>query len=491
MNGPRQKEPMSVEFQNFGPITSGKITLKPLTILIGPNNSGKSYAAMIINSILRSRDLYLKEFARFFIIREDFDLAFETRLRQFWEQVENLEMGKTLEVDEATLREIAEAIFRQAYKKRLSEEISGSFACKLGELIQVGEDSFKLNISLNSYSVAVQYQKKGVLKVTEFQDLSKYPAIKIRKKLAPRRSINIEPQEKDNTLVIEITTPEEKDAPPSPIFQELFFDILLKNVPSSAHYLPAARSGILQAHRLLAGIIVDSVPYLVGQERIEIPSFSGVVANFISTLLNLPEGRKEKSKLYKLAEEFENKLIQGEVLIRSRGESRGPEIKYKFQNSQIPLYRSSSTVSELAPLFLYLKYIVRPGSMLIIEEPEAHLHPANQRILANLLVRLVRKGVYLTITTHSDYLLEQLNNFVMLSEVEPTERKKLHYDEEDYLKPDEIAAYVFNYDKDSGGHVITDVEVSEEGISPEEFSKIDEVLYEEIIKIRRVLDKER
>ena len=43
-----------IEIKDFGPICKGEIELKPLTIFIGPNNSGKSYAAMLIHSLYRS-----------------------------------------------------------------------------------------------------------------------------------------------------------------------------------------------------------------------------------------------------------------------------------------------------------------------------------------------------------------------------------------------------------------------------------------------------
>ena len=38
--------------QNFGPISHGKVSLKPLTVFVGPNSSGKSHAATLIHSII-------------------------------------------------------------------------------------------------------------------------------------------------------------------------------------------------------------------------------------------------------------------------------------------------------------------------------------------------------------------------------------------------------------------------------------------------------
>jgi len=52
--GERKKIALAVEAKDFGPISDGKITLKPLTLFIGPNNSGKSYAAMLVHSIFES-----------------------------------------------------------------------------------------------------------------------------------------------------------------------------------------------------------------------------------------------------------------------------------------------------------------------------------------------------------------------------------------------------------------------------------------------------
>ncbi|MBM3302456.1 MAG: AAA family ATPase, partial [Deltaproteobacteria bacterium] len=159
--------------------------------------------------------------------------------------------------------------------------------------------------------------------------------------------------------------------------------------------------------------------------------------------------------------------------------------------AEISLYRASSAVSELAPLILYLKFYIRQGSVLIIEEPEAHLHPANIMTLARFLVRLRRHGVNLVLTTHSEYLLEQLGNFIRLEKVAPDVRvSNYHYDRNDFLKADEVAVHMFKPDKKRGGFTIAALEVSpEEGISAEAFMEVHESLYDETVRLERDLMK--
>ena len=41
-------KPLEIEVTDFGPIAKAKLDLRPLTVFVGPSNTGKSYLAMLI-----------------------------------------------------------------------------------------------------------------------------------------------------------------------------------------------------------------------------------------------------------------------------------------------------------------------------------------------------------------------------------------------------------------------------------------------------------
>ena len=75
---------------------------------------------------------------------------------------------------------------------------------------------------------------------------------------------------------------------------------------------------------------------------------------------------------------------------------------------------SSSAVRSLLDIGFYLEHIAKKGDLLIIDEPELNLHPENQRCIARLLAKLVNYGIKVFITTHSDYIVKELNTLIML-----------------------------------------------------------------------------
>ena len=112
----------------------------------------------------------------------------------------------------------------------------------------------------------------------------------------------------------------------------------------------------------------------------------------------------------------------------------------------IPLHLASSSARGVSDLYFYLKHIAQPGQILIIDEPESPLSPTNQVLMARLLVFASMLDLKVLITTHSDYLIKEINNLIMLSSNFEGKRKFLRknkndYTEDDYLKPDLVRAY--------------------------------------------------
>ena len=121
--------------------------------------------------------------------------------------------------------------------------------------------------------------------------------------------------------------------------------------------------------------------------------------------------------------------------------------------------------------------------MLIIEEPEARLHPDSQIVLAGHLVGLVRAGIDIIITTHSAPLFEAVSQYYQASLLSPAGRKSAPGREGLYLREGEVAPHLFRMD-DGGGCVAGRIRASPaEGMEQEEFIRADRLLNENNMRI--------
>ena len=126
-------------------------------------------------------------------------------------------------------------------------------------------------------------------------------------------------------------------------------------------------------------------------------------------------------------------------------------------------------ISELAPIHLWMKYLLKKGDVLIIDEPEAHLHPENQRLIAQVLVRLMNAGVRVVWTTHSSLILHQLSNQILATASGRLD--EVGFMEHDQMGLDDIGVYLFDPSED--GVYVKEVEVdSDFGISEDEFVRV-------------------
>jgi predicted ATPase len=91
-------------------------------------------------------------------------------------------------------------------------------------------------------------------------------------------------------------------------------------------------------------------------------------------------------------------------------------------------YRSTSVgfgITYVLPV-LIAALSARPGSILIVENPEAHLHPQGQARMGELLARVASTGVQVIVETHSDHVLNGLRLAVHGRMIDP-ERIAMHF----------------------------------------------------------------
>ena len=161
--------------------------------------------------------------------------------------------------------------------------------------------------------------------------------------------------------------------------------------------------------------------------------------------------------------------MDGEIYSGS-GDDMVPTLGYEQGGHRIAIRRASSMVADLAPLAMWIDRIVEPGDLLILDEPESHLHPGAIRLVARVLVRLAGEGVNVVCATHSPVLLHELSNCLLLSQqpklaAQDAERG---YENSDCLSPNDLAVHRFHR-PDPGGHVeVTQVPIEPDWGIPED-----------------------
>ena len=151
---------------------------------------------------------------------------------------------------------------------------------------------------------------------------------------------------------------------------------------------------------------------------------------------------------------------------------------------KLTMVQSSSTVRSLLDLSFYLSCVAEKGDLLMVDEPELSLHPENQRRIARLFARLVNLGVKVFITTHSDYIVKELNTLIMLNHDKPHLKKiakENDYQDSELINADQVKVYVAEkalLDLEKGqkrrrrGHTLVEADIDPEfGIEVNSFDK--------------------
>lgn len=263
----------------------------------------------------------------------------------------------------------------------------------------------------------------------------------------------------------------------------------------SAYYLPADRTGIMHAHKAVVSAALDNAAMAGIRQVRNMPLLSGIIADFLEKLITmndpLPQRRNtgRRKDILKICEEIEKDILEGSIKTEPSEITNYPQFNYSPSGrpETLPLKNASSMVSELAPVLLYLRYQVNPGDVLIIEEPESHLHPSMQVQLTRQLAAMVNAGIRIIVTTHSEWVLEELANLVRLSDLPVSDRVKIDGGEV-ALRRDEVGAWLFQREALSSGSTVSPIDLDESGLYPTGFDDVATALHKNWVRISRQLD---
>jgi predicted ATPase len=489
---------LTLSVKNFGPIRKGAFEVKPLTVFIGPNNSGKSYMALLLYALSKAlagrigRHVY----PSFFRVERPKDLErYSSELQAWLRPAFHPEAGERKALPFKDLPRNIQEIFRTQLEKSFTllekdvyESIRDYFSCEdLKSLIRMGQPQTSLAVVLNDWNSE-----------TPFLSLQIEPgenSPKLRWNLPDMRSFRIPLGQIARRFPLRAEVEQGWHWLLMGLLQEAIWMELLKanGFPEQeTYYLPASRSGILQGWQVFASMAVQIVRRRLGLERIEVPPFVGVAGDFLQILwerlLSHPR-QAQPQKMRPALEILEGDVFHGEVAIE-RASAERPLIQYRSGALQLPLQRVSSMVGELTPLDLWIKYLLRPGDLLIIDEPEAHLHPENQRRIARVLVRLVRAGVQVLCTTHSSLILHQLSNHLLASDATAKARGRLGFTNDDLLRCEEVGVSLFEVQAD-GVHIKPVTIEPGFGIFEDEFVRVGDAIGEETYFLSRTTRRRR
>lgn len=189
---------------------------------------------------------------------------------------------------------------------------------------------------------------------------------------------------------------------------------------------------------------------------------AGMYEDFLEDLDTLQAPTLQRISMDTVLENLLKETLIGDV------KTEKGELFYQFNDYKIPLVAASSSVKELAPLFLLLKRFQPAEIALLFEEPETHLHPDLQRKVASILAYMAMQGAYIQVTTHSDYMLNQWNFLLMQYFISKQKDSK----EELSLNPEIVGNYTFKRGENGDVYVEKQVLDKNHFLSFDSFSEV-------------------
>lgn len=387
---------MKVDIKNLGIVAKGSIDCaKPLILMCGPNSTGKTYVSYLIYALFsstRNNNLLTRPLSFFS------DIYTQLLENGEFELTEEL-VSRMLDLEANQIKSSMRSLFS------LPADMNNPFS----------RFSISLSVSSELFNTIIDSPISLVYRGFSFENEN---IIHYLVKLTKEAKSNVVKFKSDSEQYTSFADVRNR--------QNLIRDFLhmCTHFPvADANMLTVERNSIYTFSKELSLYrqnLTDNIKSVENDEGQLIKLVSNKISRYplpINQSLRIANDldyvRKQRSEFYEFGCQLETSLLNGSLSVTSTGAVEFiPDSKTKTQTT-LPIHMSSSIVKTLSSLIIYLKHIAEAGDMLIIDEPEMNLHPDNQILIARIFARLVNKGLRLVVSTHSDYIVRELNNLVM------------------------------------------------------------------------------
>jgi len=433
---------MKIIIEDFGPVHRFDFdSSKLFQLIVGNNNVGKSYVLsayyFVIKSLLESAFLSGMQWRYIELLDGDEDPEAAERAEIF-DKLFRTKQG-TRDVDATTYyTSCITEILKSSFLEVFARYIKGSFS-EVGSIenkLQSGK-SARITVVLPRLSFTITGDI-GALTLCD---------VKVSHKVILRESKqNRDPVMQNGTLVMYRAASFKENAarvrhtafPRAVAMMQEGLDGF-----RDIHYLPASRSGLYQALSAFGQIIAElskSRSFL--SSKIELPAIPVQLSDYFIKLTSISDTPGESDPiLASVADKIEERVLKGRI----EYDFDEKRLYYRPESTdlRLDLSSTSSMVSEIGPIVVYIRHIIatlkvnknnlrgrvvrktpeQQKTILVIEEPEAHLHPNNQLMMTELYAELAKAGVHIVMTSHSNYIFNKLSNLILSGALEAKEVK--------------------------------------------------------------------
>jgi len=431
---------MIITINNLGPIQQANFDFdKKLSVFCGPNNTGKTYLSYVLYAFTRQRifafeesltDAQLNDFfvKRSLLLTINFESIYEAMSKRRF----------SMPGDMATIFGISETN---------AEKLFADFEMH----ISVDKDVYVANLKEREIDVTISTKGQSLAQVTK----------KTGENVLLVQNISSS---------LDIDREAIKDELLNQIYKILSFPVFF------SHFFPVERIGLytyykdIMANRsqlmgLLQRLENDNRQALLDYISRNSSRYPVAVSYTLDAANKMSVLSQERGYYANLADDIEEDILGGKLTLTDEGDLR--YTSKKVPDKDIPLYLTASMTKSISGIVYALRHVVGRYDMIFIDEPEVNCHPNAQILMARIFGKMVNAGLRIVVSTHSDYIIRELNNLIM---AEALQRKvkdikiddEYGYSKDELLNVSDVGAYSFNPDHE-GRVKVVELEVNDYG----------------------------